>query len=170
MPNYGYHLMSSNCEISNSLLILLNEVGSARLRESFLHPVSLKTPGPQHQPLDRKMRKGKAVQKTRKKSEELGPIKKHWPYSGNSLVPHNRILRMDNERGIKVRWYCKVLQRGDAYVYRCATRAPGVTRTGTYGTGRAPQRFYIGLHLTLDRKSTRLNSSHSAKSRMPSSA
>ena len=32
---------------------------------------------------------------------------------------------------------------------RCAITAPRVTRTGTYGTGRAPQRGCIGLHLIL---------------------
>ena len=32
---------------------------------------------------------------------------------------------------------------------RCAITVPRVTRTGTYGTGRAPQRGCIGLHLIL---------------------
>ena len=35
--------------------------------------------------------------------------------------------------------YCEVLQRGGAKVYRCAIKAPRVTRTGTKGTGRALQ-------------------------------
>ena len=34
-------------------------------------------------------------------------------------------------------------------MYRCAITAPRVTRTGTYGTGRAPYRGCIGLHLIL---------------------
>ena len=34
-------------------------------------------------------------------------------------------------------------------VYRCGTRAPLVTRTGTSGPGRAPLRGCIGLHLIL---------------------
>ena len=34
-------------------------------------------------------------------------------------------------------------------MYRCAITAPLVTRTGTYGTGRAPYRGCIGLHLIL---------------------
>ena len=34
-------------------------------------------------------------------------------------------------------------------MYRCAITAPRVTRTGTYGTGRAPFKGYIGLHLIL---------------------
>ena len=41
------------------LLLLLKKVGSARLRESGIHPISLKTPAPQYQPIDRKKRKGK---------------------------------------------------------------------------------------------------------------
>ena len=39
--------------------------------------------------------------------------------------------------------YCEVLQRGGAKVYRCATRAPRVTRTGTYGPGRASLRHRV---------------------------
>ena len=43
------------------LLLLLKNVGSARLRESDVHPISPKTPAPQYQPIDRKKRKGKRV-------------------------------------------------------------------------------------------------------------
>ena len=41
------------------LLLLLKKVGSARLRESGIHPISPKTPAPQYQPIDRKKTKGK---------------------------------------------------------------------------------------------------------------
>ena len=34
-------------------------------------------------------------------------------------------------------------------MYRCATRAPRVTRAGTYGPGRVPLRGCTGLHLIL---------------------
>ena len=44
------------------LLLLLKKVGSARLRESDVHPISPKTPAPQYQPIDRKKRKGKRVE------------------------------------------------------------------------------------------------------------
>ena len=44
------------------LLLLLEKVGSARLRESDVHPISLKTPAPQYQPIDRKKRNGKRVE------------------------------------------------------------------------------------------------------------
>ena len=44
------------------LLLLLKEVGSARLRESDIHSISSKTPAPQYQPIDRKKRKGKIVE------------------------------------------------------------------------------------------------------------
>ena len=44
------------------LLLLLRKVGSARLRESNVHPISPKTPAPQYQPIDRKKRKGKRVE------------------------------------------------------------------------------------------------------------
>ena len=50
--------------VKNVLLLLLleEEVGSARLRESGIHPISPKTPAPQYQPIDRKKRKGKKVE------------------------------------------------------------------------------------------------------------
>ena len=41
------------------ILSLLKKVGSARLRESDIHPISRKTPAPKYQPIDRKKRKGK---------------------------------------------------------------------------------------------------------------
>ena len=44
------------------LLLLLKKVGSARLRESGIHPISPKTPAPQYQPIDRKKRTGKKVE------------------------------------------------------------------------------------------------------------
>ena len=44
------------------LLLLLKKVGTARLRESDIHTISLKTPTPQYQPIDRKKRKGKRVE------------------------------------------------------------------------------------------------------------
>ena len=44
------------------LLLLLKKVGSARLRESDVHPISPKTPAPQYQHIDRKNRKGKGVE------------------------------------------------------------------------------------------------------------
>ena len=48
--------------VTHGLLLLLKKVGSARLRESQIHPISLKTPAPQYQPIDRKKRKGKRVE------------------------------------------------------------------------------------------------------------
>ena len=42
-----------------------------------------------------------------------------------------RSFHRDTERGIQVLRYCEVLQRGDAYAYRCAIRAQRVTLTGT---------------------------------------
>ena len=44
-----------------TLLLLLNEVGSARLTESDINHISPKTPALQYQPIDRKKRKGKIV-------------------------------------------------------------------------------------------------------------
>ena len=39
------------------IIIMIISVGSARLRESDIHPMSPKTPAPQYRPLDRKTRK-----------------------------------------------------------------------------------------------------------------
>ena len=60
----GYNdWFARNCKCNASaLLLLLKEVGSARLRKSDTHPISLKTPAPQYQPVDRKKRKGKIVE------------------------------------------------------------------------------------------------------------
>ena len=44
------------------LLLLLKKVGSARLGESGIHPISPNTPVAQYQPIDRKKRKGKRVE------------------------------------------------------------------------------------------------------------
>ena len=52
-----------------SLLILLKKVGSARLRKSDIHPISLKTPAPQYQPIDRKKRMEKEQKKRREKKD-----------------------------------------------------------------------------------------------------
>ena len=44
------------------IIIIVKKVGSARLRESDVHPISPKASAPQYQPIDRKKRKGKRVE------------------------------------------------------------------------------------------------------------
>ena len=44
------------------LLLLIKEVGSARLRERDIQTISPKIPAPQYQPINRKKRKGKIVE------------------------------------------------------------------------------------------------------------
>ena len=56
------HLFVAMRQLLLLLLLLLKKVGSARLRESDIHPMSPKTPAPQYQPIDRKKRKGKRVE------------------------------------------------------------------------------------------------------------
>ena len=51
-----------SAEINRFVLLLLKKVGSAKLRESDIHPISPKTPAPQYKPIDRKKRKGKIVE------------------------------------------------------------------------------------------------------------
>ena len=103
------------------LLLLLIEVGSARLRESDIHPISPKTPAPQYQPIDRKKRKGKIVEdysrdravKANKKALAL-LLKPASPTPSNTGSA--RSFQRDTESGTKVPRYCEVLQRGRAYV------------------------------------------------------
>ena len=61
-------------------IYLLKRVGSPRLRESGIHPISPKTPAPQYQPIDRNKRKGKKVEDY-SRDRAAWPIKKHWPCS-----------------------------------------------------------------------------------------
>ena len=42
--------------------ITLKEVGTARMGESDLHPISPKSPAPQYQPIDSKKRNGRVVE------------------------------------------------------------------------------------------------------------
>ena len=58
-------LLQQTCQLLigiNYYLLLLKEVGRARLRKSDVHTISQKTPAPQHQPIDRKKRKGNIVE------------------------------------------------------------------------------------------------------------
>ena len=57
--NEIYVIKSVHNRILLLLLLLLKEVGNARLGERDYHPISPKTPTPQHQPIERKKRKGK---------------------------------------------------------------------------------------------------------------
>ena len=65
---------------NKQLLLLLKEVGSARLRESDIHPISPKSPAPQYQPIDRKKKNGKIVGDY-SRDKALRTIKTHWPCS-----------------------------------------------------------------------------------------
>ena len=44
------------------IVIITKKVGSARLRESDIHPISPKIPAPQYKPVNRKKRKEKSVE------------------------------------------------------------------------------------------------------------
>ena len=83
LSNKGLGIKAKKClhEGKLLLLLLLKKVSSARLGESDIHPISLKTPAPQYQPIDRKKRKGKRVKEYIVRIEQLRPIKKHWPCS-----------------------------------------------------------------------------------------
>ena len=101
------------------LLLLFKKIGTARLRENDVHPISPKTPAPQYQPIDRKKRKGKRVEDHSRdraayaNKEALALLLKPAnPKQSNTLLA--RSFQRDTEKGIKVLLYCKVLQRGGA--------------------------------------------------------
>ena len=52
-------MMNDGAFVFRLLLLLLKEVGSARLREGDIHLISPKNPTPQYKPIDK--RKGKIV-------------------------------------------------------------------------------------------------------------
>ena len=56
------HCMSLYVTVCHCTLLLLKEVGSARLRENDIRPISPKTPAAQYQPIDRKKSKGKIAE------------------------------------------------------------------------------------------------------------
>ena len=87
------------------LLLLLKKVGSERLRESDIYPISPKTPAPQYQPIDGKKRKGKIAEdhsrdrtaKVNKKSLAL-LLKNATPTPSNmGLANHSRRTREGNK-------------------------------------------------------------------------
>ena len=56
------HQVKMACLLTSSKLLLLKEVGSVRLRESDVHPISPKAPAPQYQSTDRKKGKEKILE------------------------------------------------------------------------------------------------------------
>ena len=102
-----------------ALLLLLKKVGSARLRESDVHPISPKTPALQYQPIDRKKRKGKRAEDySRDRAAYANKEALALLLKPTSTTPSKtglaRSFQRDTEKGIKVLLYCKVLQRGGA--------------------------------------------------------
>ena len=101
------------------LLLLLKKVGSAKLRESGIHPISPMTPASQYQPIDRKKRKWKKVEdysrdRTAWANKEALALLLKPPSPTPSNTGLARSFQRDTEKGIKVLLYCKVLQRGGA--------------------------------------------------------
>ena len=120
--------------------------------ERVIYTISPKTRATQCQPIDRKKRKEKIEEDY---SRDRRPIKKTIGIAFESRQSYTieygfrKIVPEGHEQRINGLQYREVLQRGGAEVYRCATRAPRITRTGTYGSSRAPLRGCIGLHLIL---------------------
>ena len=130
-----------------SILLLLKKVGSARLRESDIHPISPKTPAPHYQPIHRKKRNGKRVEDdSRDRADQAN--KKHWraletrhshtiEYGVSKIVPEGHlegnkspaVLRCSAER-------------------RCIS-VPMCDQSTACNPHRAPLRGCTGLHLIL---------------------
>ena len=97
------------------IIMLLKEVGSARLRASDMHPISPKTPSPQYQPIDRKKRKVKIVEDY-SRGREVYANKKALALllKPANPTPSNtgsaRSFQRDTDRGTKDLRYCDVLQ------------------------------------------------------------
>ena len=112
-------------------------VGSARLRESDIHPISPKTPALQYQPIDRKKRKGKRVEdysrdrvaQANKRTLAL-LLKPVGPTPSNTGLA--RSFQRDTERRIKVLQFCSEA------VHKCIDVRPTHRDqlTGTYGPDR----------------------------------
>ena len=97
------------------LLLLLKRVGSARPRESDIHPISPETPAQQYQPIDRKKRKGKIVDdNSRDRAAYANKKTMALILKPASSTPSNtrsaRSFQRDTERRIKVLWFCLVGQ------------------------------------------------------------
>ena len=114
LSNRGLGIKAKKC-----LLLLLKKVGSARLRESEIHPISPKTPAPQYQHIDRNKRKGKREEDNSRDSAAYANketlallLKPASPTPSNTGLAIS--FQRDTEKGIKVLLYCKVLQRGGA--------------------------------------------------------
>ena len=109
---------SSDNSALSTLLLLLKKVGSARLRESDIHPLSPKTPASQYQPIDRKKRKGKIAEDYSRDRALANKKALALLLKPASPTPSNfgleRLFQRDTEKGITVLLYCEVLQRGGA--------------------------------------------------------
>ena len=100
LPLFSWHFLEDFATPATILSLLLKKVGSARLGESDQHPVSLKTPAPQHKPMEWKKRKGKQL-KT-KRDQAARRLKMHWPCSWNPPVKHHQI-RSNQDRCVLLR-------------------------------------------------------------------
>ena len=130
------------------LLLLLKNIGNARPGKGDGHPINPSTPASHYQPIEEKKIKGKQFKTKKGESNQANKKALETLPKPVNPTPSNtgstRSFQRDTERRIKVLPYCEVLQRGDAKVNRFAIKAPRVTRTGTKGTGRAPQSRCFG--------------------------
>ena len=173
LPTDSYTSPPPKLTIGGNLLslLLLNDVGSARLRESDVDPMSPKTPAPQYQLIDRKKRKGKIVEDySRDRAAQANTKTLTLLLKPASPSPSNtgsaRSFQRDNERGTKVLRYSGLLfpahgpsgmiLHHSPFCSEVAHRYTDVrpdhrvcTRAGTYGSGSASLSWLFVLHRIL---------------------
>ena len=117
------------------IIIIIKKDWQCKAGRGRLTPYQSEDPSPTLPTYRAKEEKGRIVED--KKWESNWAYKKALDLllKPASPTPSNtgstRSFQRETDRRIKVLRYCEVLQRGGAKVYRCAIKAPRVTRTGT---------------------------------------
>ena len=126
------------------------------------HSISPNTPTPHNQPMEGRTRRRRKRKNSRKMLFLLQRKSRSCQQESTialllkpaSPTPSNtgslRSFQRDTERGTKLLRYWEVLQRGGANECLWATKAPRVTRAGTYGNSNAPLKGSIWLLLILN--------------------
>ena len=116
------------------IFIIIKKDWQCKAGRERLTPYQSEDPSPTLPTYRGKEEKGKIVEVKKGESNLANKKALDLLLKPTNPTPSNtgstRSFQRDTERGIKVLRYCEVLQRGGAKVYRCAIKAPRVTRTG----------------------------------------
>ena len=118
-----------------NIIIIIKKDWQCKAGRGRLSTYQSEDPSPTLPTYRGKEEKGKIVEDKKGESNEANKKALDLLLKSANPTPSNmgstRSFQRDTKRGIKVLRYCEVLQRGGAKVYRCAIKAPRVTRTGT---------------------------------------